>query len=190
MKTSDFLAAVNCFEPIYWFGSDSEKVLRFAEESICGRVDREHAIKECYENYYYSDQLKAKLADLIKDDYKSIIVENIRQTQFYYEAQTEVVLDKYAKKNMDLKAAKAKSAKDNICRIDIKRQELTREEALGLIGIRHIFLQDRTDGVWGRTAHIFTIEKAEEDLGGPSEFNVGPHVLINPVAGFERRVIE
>lgn len=63
------LASVQAeFEPIFWVHTDPAKILRFAEESVCGRLEFEFELKEAQESISSPAILK-QIGVMLRADY-------------------------------------------------------------------------------------------------------------------------
>ena len=87
------LASVQAeFEPIFWVHIDPEKILRFAEESVCGRLEFEHELNEVQESISSSTILK-QVGVMLQAEYVDKIQSLIDgKTLVYSKSESDAVI--------------------------------------------------------------------------------------------------
>lgn len=160
---NDNLASVQAsFEPVFWVHTDPEIILKFAEKSICGRLDYEYELKNLGESLSSQAAQAAmqKVADILKKEYEDSIESKIANKTIVYSLYND------------------------------KQDKITRDQALALVGKESFRVQDCTNNVRGQVADVFTIEETRKQVTGPEYVNIAPFVGRRITASFELRKID
>ena len=159
----DHLASVQAsFEPVFWVHEDAETILRFAEKSICGRLEYEYEVRNLGESLSSQAAQAAmqKVAAILKKEYEDSIEANIASKTLVYSLYSD------------------------------KQNEITREQALTFVGKESFRVQDRTNNAYGQVADVFTIKETREQVTGPEFISIAPFVGRRITASFELRKID
>jgi hypothetical protein len=158
------LASVQAeFEPIFWVHTDPAKILRFAEESVCGRLEFESELKEAQESIS-SPAISKQVGVMLRAEYAGKIQSRIDGKTLVYSRHEDIHSG--------------------------NKSVITREEALSLVGIESFRVQDCTDDMSGPVAEIFTIDATREQVAGPEFIDVEPFIARRVTTSFDVREIQ